>query len=84
MHPLLEKAQDKKDEMVELLETLVNMDSPSTDAERTNEITHFVGELCREMGAEVEYYSREGVGDHVRVSWFPEGKDSLDDGLLML
>lgn len=81
---MLREAHDRRQEMVDLLQTLVNMDSPSTDADKTNEITHFVGELCREMGAEVEYLSRPNVGDHVRASWYPEGVDSLDGGLLML
>ncbi len=84
MHPLLQETHERRDEMVELLQRLVNMDSPSTDREKTTEISHFVGEFCRELGAEVEYISQPEAGDHVRATWYPEGADSLDGGLLML
>ncbi len=84
MHPVLKDAHERREEMVSLLETLVNMDSPSTDPEKTTAISHFVGEWCRDTGAEVEYISRPNVGDHVRATWYPEGVQSLDDGLLLL
>lgn len=81
MHPILQRIEDRREEMLECLQLLVNTDSPSTEPELTSEISRIVGERCREMGASVEYISREGAGDHMKAVW--QG-DEEGKGLLIL
>jgi len=74
MHPLIEKMSAKRDEMVGFLELLVNTDSPSTEPELSTQVSRIVGRRCARAGAEVEYISRQGAGDHMKAVWRGRGK----------
>ncbi|MFO8061070.1 MAG: M20 family metallopeptidase [Bacillota bacterium] len=82
MHPLIERVNARREQMLEFLEILVNTDSPSTEPELTSAISRIVGDRCEELGAEVEYIRREGVGDHMKAVWRGDGPET--GGLLIL
>lgn len=82
MHPLIERVNGRRDEMLEFLEILVNTDSPSTEPELCSVISHIVGDRCDDLGAEVEYVTQSGAGDHMKAVWRREGQET--DGLLIL
>ena len=81
MHPHVEKIHERREEMLEFLEMLVNMDSPSTDPVLTTAISRAVGMRCEESGASVKYLPVEGAGDHVMATW---GSDDGEGSLLLL
>ncbi len=82
MHPVLERMKARRDEMVNFLEALVNTDSPSTEPELSTEASRLVGRWCEEAGAEVQYISRSGAGDHMKAVW--GSSDCPEDHLLLL
>lgn len=82
MHPLIERVNARRDEMLEFLEILVNTDSPSTEPELSSVVSHIVGDRCEDLGAEVEYISQSGAGDHMKAVWRRDGDET--ESLLIL
>jgi len=67
---LLAQLREREAAMVELLRTLVDIDSPSGDAERVAAVQTVVERELQARGASVERVSAAGVADHL-VARFP-------------
>jgi len=67
MKDLLHRLRRDLPDALALLETLVNMDSPSPDKNLLDQFARFTGSQCEEIGGRVEYVPAERFGDHLRV-----------------
>jgi len=65
MKQLLDRLLQDQPEMLRLLETMVNMDSPSTDKTLVDRFGRFVGKQFEGLGGSVEYVPSARFGDHV-------------------
>src|SRR4051794_30715909 len=74
MKRLLSYLQQELPGSLELLEQMVNMESPSTDKVLVDRLARFVGSQFESIGGAVEYVPTERFGDHLRIN-FP-GKNS--------
>jgi len=66
-----------KDDWARLLETMVNMDSPSVDKHLVDRFARFVGSEFEAMGGQVEYVPVERFGDHLIVRFDGGSKDRV-------
>ncbi len=66
---ILAHLESYQDEMVQVLETLVNTDSPGTDKACMDAFAELVAGLWKSVGAKVDILPQEGYGNHVRVEW---------------
>lgn len=66
---ILNHLQSREDEMVELLETFVNIDSPSTDKASVDRFARLVAAKWQSLGADVTILPQKEYGDHVRAEW---------------
>jgi len=82
LHPDVKRINERKNEMVDFLEDLVNIDSPSTDPDLATNASYMVGEHCERLGAQVEYISEDGAGDHVKATF--GSKPKTDNGYVLL
>lgn len=71
-HPRLKSMARRQAHMLDLLERLVNTDSPSTVPVQTTKISRMVGKTCEELGAEVSYVPAQSAGDHMKAVWNPQ------------
>ena len=55
--------------MVDTLEQLVSLDSPSDERDAVNRVAAFMGKVLEEEGAHVERVPQRAWGDHVRATW---------------
>lgn len=69
---LLEHLQKQQGDMIGLLRTLVELESPTDDKEAVDRLGRFVADTYRRTGATVEVLPRQICGDHLRVT-FGEG-----------
>ncbi|HDQ73680.1 MAG TPA: M20 family peptidase, partial [Chloroflexi bacterium] len=76
LHYFVEQHQD---EMLDLLQQLVEIESPSTDKAATDRVARFVAQVAREAGADVTFVPQEAYGDHLLARW-----GTGDDGFLLL
>jgi glutamate carboxypeptidase len=67
MNELLTRLQRDLPETVQLLERMVNMDSPSPDKALVDRFARFVGSQFEAIGGQVEYVPVERFGDHLIV-----------------
>jgi glutamate carboxypeptidase len=74
MKQLLSYLQQELPGGLQLLERMVNMESPSTDKALVDRFAQFVGSQFEAIGGAVDYVPAERFGDHLRVK-FP-GKSS--------
>jgi glutamate carboxypeptidase len=74
MKQLLSYLQQESPGALQLLEQMVNMESPSTDKALVDRFARFVGTQFEAIGGTVDYVPAERFGDHLRVK-FP-GKTS--------
>jgi glutamate carboxypeptidase len=74
MKQLLSYLQQELPGGLQLLEQMVNMESPSTDKALVDRFAQFVGSQFEAIGGAVDYVPAERFGDHLRVK-FP-GKSS--------
>ena len=58
-----------QDEMVELLRTFTNTDSPSTDKPYIDKFANMVSREWKALGANVTILPQEKYGNHVRAEW---------------
>src|SRR5678816_2073040 len=65
MKDLLNELRHALPEAVKLLETMVNMDSPSTDKNLVDRFARFVGSQFETIGGQVEYVHADHFGDHI-------------------
>lgn len=80
MKQLLSDLQQELPGWLQLLEQMVNMESPSTDKALVDRFARFVGSQFEAIGGTVDFVPTERFGDHLRVK-FP-GKSSK--GILLL
>jgi glutamate carboxypeptidase len=70
MNPLYLFLKDRQQEMVELLQHLVEMESPSSEKELTDRIGARLADLFMELtGGVTETLSEEKYGNHIRGEW---------------
>jgi len=74
MKQLLSYLQQELPRGLQLLEQMVNMESPSTDKVQVDRFARFAGSQFETLGGIVDYIPAERFGDHLRVR-FP-GKSS--------
>jgi glutamate carboxypeptidase len=60
---------DRQEAMVQALEQLVRLESPSHDAGAVNALGDFLAGRFAALGAQIERLPRSGYGDHLRVIW---------------
>jgi len=59
----------QQEAMVQTLDRLVAIDSPSQDREAVNGVARFMSEAFGALGARVERLAQVAFGDHLRVTW---------------
>jgi glutamate carboxypeptidase len=69
MKHLLSYLQQELPAGLQLLEQLVNMDSPSTDKALVDRFSRFVGSQFESIGGTVDYLPAERFGDHLRIKF---------------
>jgi glutamate carboxypeptidase len=69
--------------ILDLLQQLVEIESPSTDKAATDRIAQFVARAARERGADVTIVPQEERGDHVVARWGEDGKKGTGGFLLL-
>jgi len=67
MKELLNRLRKDQPETLRLLETMVNMDSPSTDKALVDRFGKFMGAQFESIGGSIEYVSGARFGDHLVV-----------------
>jgi glutamate carboxypeptidase len=81
MKQLLDRLRQDQPEIIRLLETMVNMDSPSTDKTLVDRFGRFVGKQFEGLGGSVEYVPSARFGDHVLARF---GSTSTQKPVLLL
>ncbi|MGI6642463.1 MAG: M20 family metallopeptidase [Bacillota bacterium] len=66
---ILEYLSGRREEMVNTLAELVNMDSPSTDKACMDAFSFRLAQMWKETGAQVTSIPQETTGNHLRVDW---------------
>jgi glutamate carboxypeptidase len=74
MKQLLSYLQQELPHGLQLLEKMVNMESPSTDKALVDQFARFAGSQFEALGGAVDYVPAERFGDHLRVRF--QGKSS--------
>lgn len=69
MDDLLAFFQGRLPDMVGLLRQMVLLESPTSSKEHVDRLGTFVGDVCRDLGANVAVYPRQGVGDLHMATW---------------
>src|SRR3954463_5324674 len=69
MKRLLSYLQQELPGSLELLEEMVNLESPSTDKVLVDRLARFVGSQFEAIGGAVEYIPTERFGDHLLVNF---------------
>ncbi len=77
MHPLLAYCESHLDEMVDTIEALVRLESPSTDKAAVDRCGAEVASRLRALGASIELQRRDERGDHVFAQVPGSGKPVL-------
>jgi glutamate carboxypeptidase len=70
----------RQEAMVQTLEALVRLESPSSDRVAVNAVGDFLAKAFASLGAEIERLPQAAFGDHLRVTWEPhESGGALQD-----
>ena len=67
MQDLLSRLRQHQSETLRLLETMVNMDSPSTDKNLVDAFVKFLGPQFQAIGGQTEVVHSDRFGDHLVV-----------------
>jgi glutamate carboxypeptidase len=67
MNPLLEYCEQHLDDTVRRIETLVRLESPSTDKAAVDRCGAELARMLRAVGADVEILPQPERGDHLRA-----------------
>jgi len=73
MNPLLAYAERHLEPTLQAIETLVRLESPSTDKAAVDRCGRVLAQLLREAGGEVDTLARADRGDHVRARFAGTG-----------
>jgi len=66
----------KLPEMLDLLKQIIELESPSHDAELINRLVSFIAERAAKSGGRTDEIKQEDQGNHLRVEW-GEGEEQL-------
>ena len=77
MHPLLSFCDAHLDDLVELIESLVKLESPSTDKAAVDRCGAELEKRLRALGADIDFLRRTDRGDHIRARIQGTGKPVL-------
>jgi glutamate carboxypeptidase len=66
---LLDFFREHNDEFIDLLQTLVEHESPTGDKAAVDALGTFIDEQLRDAGAQVEIFPRQEVGDILYAAW---------------
>lgn len=77
MRDLLAHTERHLDAIVHTIETLVRLESPSTDKPAVDRCGGVLAEILRTLGADVDRLARPDRGDHVRARFAGEGSPVL-------
>jgi glutamate carboxypeptidase len=69
MSQILDYLHSRRPAMVQTLEQLVMLDSPSNEPAAVNVVADFLTEAFGSLGAQVERLPQIAFGDHLRVTW---------------
>ncbi|MGQ9600946.1 MAG: M20 family metallopeptidase [Anaerolineae bacterium] len=69
MSRVLDYLLDHQQAMVQMVEQLVKLESPSTDRTAVNALVGFLANAFAALGADVERLPQVAFGDHLRVIW---------------
>lgn len=75
----MENFVNKSDEMLALLRTIVEMETPSNKKEMVDHLGDFLSEECKRRGARVEIFHNEVTGNHIVARW-----GSGEGGILLM
>jgi len=77
MHPLLSFCDAHLDDLVEFIESLVKLESPSTDKAAVDRCGAELEKRLRALGADIDFLRRTDRGDHIRARIQGTGKPVL-------
>ena len=77
MHPLLSFCDAHLDDLVEFIESLVKLESPSTDKTAVDRCGAELEKRLRALGADIDFLRRTDRGDHIRARIQGTGKPVL-------
>jgi glutamate carboxypeptidase len=77
MRPLLDYCDDHASQTIQTLETLVRLESPSTDKSAVDRCGAALAGILREAGAAVEQLRQPERGDHIRATFPGDGAPVL-------
>ncbi|MGI6575087.1 MAG: M20 family metallopeptidase [bacterium] len=77
MHQLVKEFVDQREEMINLLQKLVELESPSIDKEATDKLSSFLANYLQQLGCQVEILEQENYGNHVLATFGEEGPPLL-------
>jgi glutamate carboxypeptidase len=77
MNQLLKYAEQHADAVIETIETLVRLESPSTDKAAVDRCGAALAEMLRGLGGKVECLARSERGDHLRARFAGAGETVL-------
>jgi glutamate carboxypeptidase len=83
MKELLDRLEHDLPETLQLLESMVNMDSPSLDKALVDPLVRFLGSQFEAIGGRAEYIPAERFGDHLVVR-FEGSTGATRDRILLL
>jgi glutamate carboxypeptidase len=69
VHEVLKYMKDRTPEMLQMLQALVEIESPSTNKSATDKIAENLRDTFAALGAKAELIPVEKYGNHVRVEW---------------
>ena len=70
-------AKSNNDNLFDLIEKLVSIETPTRDKAANDEISSFAANLMRSMGGEVTVHSQTEFGDHIAINWpSPDGNNN--------
>lgn len=74
MDPILTYLNDNRKALLDVLESMVRIESPSFDAPAVNRCVDYVAGLAETQGGRVTRYKSRGFGDHLQVDFGPAAK----------
>ena len=65
----LSLAKSNNDNLFDLIEKLVSIETPTRDKAANDQISSFTANLMRSIGGEVTVHSETEFGDHIAINW---------------
>lgn len=66
---LISYLEGRRQDIIDVLRTVVELESPSLDKAATDKLVGYLAALFRDGGAKVELIEQEQVGDFIRAEW---------------